>query len=155
MLQQFNDLIKAAGTNFNLDPKVIEAVIMTESLGLQWSCKYEPNYSYLVNPRDYADHLVISFDTEVMLQRTSLGLMHPMGGVCREHGFKGMLTEILKPELSIQYGCQHLKLKAERYGTDPSTLYAAYNAGSVQKTTGGMFINQKNVDRFMVNLNAL
>lgn len=155
MINDYLDLIEEASKQFGLDPKIVQAVVITESDGDMWSYRLEPSYAYLVNPRDWAAKNSVSLDSEIALQKTSIGLMQPMGGVCREWGFQDKLSEIFQPRLSLYYGCRHLLSKAQKYGTDPATMYAAYNAGSIIKTLGGMFINQRNVDRFMTNYNKL
>lgn len=155
VLDYFNPLIKQSSDTFKIDPLIIKAIILTESNADIWAYRYEDSYAYLVNPRDWADHLSITLNSEIQLQKTSIGLMQPMGGVCREYGFTNLLSKIFQPELSIYYGCMHLQKKVQKFGDDPATMYAAYNAGSVKKTPGGMFTNQRNVDRFMTNFNNL
>lgn len=144
-------LITQMSAQFSIEEPMILAVIETESGGNEYAIRYEPHYRYLVEPRQYAANLGLSMATEEMLQRTSFGLMQPMGGVCREHSFDDNLIKIMDPKLSVFYGCKHLKKKMQRYGDDPATLYAAYNAGSPQKTAGGMFTNQRHVDHFYRN----
>ncbi len=134
--------------HYRLERQLVLAVIQVESAGDPWSCRYEPAYPYLETPSQYAARNGINTTTEEVLQRTSFGLMHVMGGVFRQYGWQGPLPEAFKPEMSLEYGCRHLARKASKWGDDPCTLYASFNAGSVRKTPGGMFHNQKNVDRF-------
>lgn len=152
-LLPFEDIIQKNASEFSIEPMVIKTTIITESLGIPWSYRYEPTWpdKYLIQPMVYAENLGISAPSETILQKTSLGLMHPMGSVCRENGWKDMLSQIFEPRLSIYFGCIVLKKKMQAYGNDPCTIYAAYNAGSVIKTTGGLFINEANVDRFHQN----
>lgn len=148
----WRDLATQMSLQLGIDLVLILAVIETESHGDQWAVKYEPRYTYLYEPRQFAANLRISMETEETLQRMSYGLMQPMGGVCREHGFLDNLMKMTDPALSMLYGCKHLKKKMQKYGTDECTVYAAYNAGAPRKTPGGMFVNQKHVDNFYQNL---
>lgn len=125
----------------------VGACIMTESLGKPYSVRYEPNYQYLVHPRDWADKLGLSVETEECMQKCSFGYMHVMGGLARELGFDGMLPELFDVDLNLKYGTLKLKLLMQKYGNIHDSI-AAYNAGSVRKTDGGFYVNQKHVDRF-------
>lgn len=154
-LQMWRELILQFAKEYSIDPVVLAAVIHTESRGDMWSTRQEENYRYPVHPREWADRLGISYHTELTHQGTSWGLMHVMGGVAREYGFDGQLPQLIVPELSMKYGCKHLRNKAQKYGSDPCVLYAAYNGGSPRYTPGGMFQNQANVDNFYQNLLAV
>lgn len=148
----WKDLIEKMAVQYGIDMALLLAVVETESGGNQWVSRYEAQYSYLFEPRQIAANLGISMATEEVLQKTSWGLMQPMGGVCRELGYMDHLTKMTDPRLSMSYGCKYLKKKMQRFGMDECTVYAAYNAGSPRKTPGGLFVNQKAVDRFYQNL---
>lgn len=145
---RFLEQIKAAASRYRIPLDIAIALVETESTGNEWAYRYEPQYPYLEAPEIYAARRGISRASETALQMSSFGLTQVMGGVAREHSFQGDLPELFKPEVSLEYGFRHLRNKADRYGDEPGTLYAAYNAGSVRRTSGGMFINQKHVDRF-------
>lgn len=152
-------LIHEQAPKYGLDPLVVAAVIQTESIGNTYAVKYEPHFSLARvygELRDITDLLVTDTDTMEVIYRTSWGLMQVMGAVFYEHGghrnptYAGRwATSMLVPEIGIKYGCTHLKLKQERYGDDPERLYAAYNAGSPRHNETGMYVNQRQVDRFM------
>lgn len=131
----------------DLDPDHIAACILVESSGEPFSSRFEPGYKYLWHPRIYAERLNQSVETETTHQQTSWGYMHIMGANAREYGFEGFLPELTGADLGLKYGCIHLKNLLRKY-PDIYDAIAAYNAGSVRKTSGGMYTNQKHVDRF-------
>lgn len=51
-----------------------------------------------------------------------------------------------EPALGIWYGVKYLGRQLQRYGGDAAHAAAAYNAGSVRRTTSGKYINQGYVD---------
>jgi hypothetical protein len=146
--------IEEAGALHGIDTKHIAACILTETNGNRFAIRYEPHYRYLVNPKDFADRLNISVETEEFSQKTSWGLMQVMGGVARELGFVGHLPQLIEIEFGIKYGAMKLKKCMDKYGNIHDAI-AAYNAGSVRKTAGGLYFNQKHVDRFDSHLRSL
>lgn len=163
------DLIREKAREHNLEPEIIAAVIQTESGGNPFAIRCEAskfmdsngivilhsNWKYFLEPESFADTINSTRATEFAGQMTSWGSCQVMGAVAREHGFKGWFPELCEWNIGIEYGCRHLKQKAQRYGSDPAELYASYNAGMPKKTAGGMFINQRNVDHFMKNYREL
>lgn len=140
--------------HLDLEVPLIAATIAVESLGNTFAYRYEPNYKWLYGSDDTKEFARIggmTVETNLVCQKSSYGLMQVMGGVFYEyqgHQFEKTPLTMLLPEVGLKYGCIHLKAKQQKYGEDAAHTYAAYNAGSVQKTSGGMFFNQKNVDRF-------
>ena len=133
---------------FGIDFDFLMALVETESSGEPYASKYEPHYPYLEQPSEFAARLGITRLTEETLQRTSFGLCQVMGGVAREWGFQDHLMKLVIPEICFEIACKHILKKMKRYGSDPCTLYAAYNRGSIRKNPDGTFSNQKHVDRF-------
>jgi soluble lytic murein transglycosylase-like protein len=131
-----------------MDPNILLAIITVESAGNPFAVRYEPQWKYHHFPREVASRLNASYETEVVMQSCSWGLMQIMGSVAREKGFSGWLSELTKPELNIHYGALHFKGFLERHG-NLSDAVACYNAGSVRKTKGGNYVNQVYVDKVM------
>lgn len=147
--------IKKASIEHGIDPIHIAACIVTETAGNRFAARFEPKWRYFFEDRkSIADDLMISVETETMLQATSFGYMQVMGAVARENGFMGHITQLIEPEIGIKYGCIKLKKCLNKYG-DIYDAIAAYNAGGVRKTPGGFYENQKHVDRFDRNLREL
>ncbi len=138
-----------------LEPNWIAAVIMTESGGNQYATRYEPGWRYFYESRkDIAFDLGITVETETVSQATSWGLMQVMGSVAREHGYFGHLPAMSEIMLGLRIGCQVLDYHFKKTGLIKDAV-AAYNAGSVRKTPGGMYVNQKHIDRFDMHLRTL
>lgn len=148
-------MIDDASRKHKLEPELIASVIMVESAGNPAACRFEPQYRYTWNTRDFAELIGCTEPTMKVMQKSSYGLMQVMGGVAYEHGLHHEVkswqrwpTALCDSELGIEYGCRHLALKKREYGEDACRIYAAYNAGSVRMSKGGMFLNQRNVDHF-------
>lgn len=160
-------VIRDIAAKYRLSPEFVAAVIQTESQGNVFCMRAEVKktmteagqvlfvsaWRYFEEPDHFADQLkpYCSRPTEWVGQATGWGPMQVQGAVAREHGFTGWFSELCSWSLGVEYGCRHLRKKADRYGDDPATLYAAYNAGSPRKNNLGMFVNQGNVDNFMRN----
>ena len=138
--------ISTIAQSVNIDPFLVAAISMVESGGNPYAMRFEPKWAYAFKEKEYAKPLGSSEETEKNAQMTSWGLMQVMGTVAREHGFKGWLTELCRPELGILYGCKHLRLKLDKYKNTWEAV-AAYNAGSPRLTPDGKFENQYYVDR--------
>lgn len=149
------ELIREKASKHELEPELIAAVIQTESAGNSNAIRYEYRYRWTYSVNEFARILGCEPDTMEFMQKTSWGLMQVMGAVGFE---RGLLTEknpeqrwptsLLIPEFGVEYGCRHLKIHAKAK-EDVASIYASYNAGSIRKTPGGFFTNQKHVDRFM------
>lgn len=142
-------IIRELANDFSLDPLFIAAMIMTESSGITCKIRYEPKWKYAYNEFTFAQLTGVTKITEFHGQKMSWGIAQVMGTVARERGFKGLFPELCNPAIGLLYGVKHLKIKADRYGNDAATLYAAYNGGHPRIKANGKFKNQDNVDRFM------
>jgi soluble lytic murein transglycosylase-like protein len=152
-LRELTDAAKAEADKQGLDRDFVSAIISAESSWNPWVVRHEPLYTYLYCPRECASKFGIpSATTETFMQKTSFGLMQVMGAVAREAGFDRWLTELLQPEIGLQYGCMHLKKQLARYGGDEMKAAASYNHGSAQMTSGRLFVNQWYVDRVHAKL---
>ena len=132
-------LIEEIAPKHNLDPDLVEAICMKESSGNTLATRYEPAFY-----KTYVANMDLP-EEEKRLRSTSIGLMQVMGQVAREHGFKGPLEDLLKPEICLEYGCKHLAKKIEKYSI-PGGI-AAYNAGNVRRKDNGTYVNQYYVDK--------
>lgn len=147
-----------AGLN-GLDPYLVAAIIEHESHGESFKPHLDPGWRYFWYPKDFAEKLLISTETESALQSMSWGCMQVEGAVARQHGFKDDIPKLCQAELSIQYGCVHLKwLRTYKNCETESDLIASYNEGHPGKTSGGLYLNQPyvdGVDRYLRELRAL
>lgn len=140
-----HDIINMVAAKEKVDPKLIAAIAQHESGGNMWALRYEPNYQWLYRPADYSSALNISLDTEICMQKFSIGYMQLMMAVCRELGFKGPAGMMFDPETNFTYGSRHIKRFLDKYGNIPDAL-SAYNSGSPRRAVTGKLINQKYVD---------
>lgn len=141
--------IKTICEPMNLDPFLVAAIIMVESAGNPCAVRYEKSWRYHWDVRTFAQIAGTSQDTEHFGQSASWGLMQVMGTVAREHGFRGMFTQLcVEPELGIRYGCLHLKKFIEKYDTIEDAV-VSYNCGSPRRTEGGFYEQQGYVDKVM------
>lgn len=126
----------------NLPVECVRAFCLIESSDNEWAYRYEPHYKYLVG-----DVNSIS-QSERIGQMISWGLMQVMGGVAREHGFKGVFTELCNPSVGLSYGMKHLRKYYAKYQDWPDAI-ASYNAGSPRKDSDGRYVNQDYVDKVL------
>ena len=119
--------VKKIAKSYGLDWRVVGAMVSQESAGNQYAVRYEPRFfaRYLEGKskaqlRGYWPSPIPTFDTELRLRATSLGLMQVMGQTAREVGFDGQyLTELTDPSVSLECGCSYLRKmldRAERKG---------------------------------------
>lgn len=153
------DLIRKHADENGLDPYLVAAILQHESAGQSWKPHYDPGWSYPWFERNFAERLGISLETEHVLQAMSWGVMQVEGAVARQHGFQDDIPKLCQPELSIQYGCIHLKwLKQRPFCHSEDDLISAYNQGFPKKTDGGLYQNEpyvSDVARLLRELRAL
>jgi hypothetical protein len=145
----YRSLIEAAAQARNLDPNLVEGLILQESSGNTFSWNPEPRYRYLWNVATHQPFRPLTFaeraseepptdfpflkgdrDQEWWAQQASWGLCQVMGATAREEGFRGpYLTQLCDPETNLTIGCSVLaKLLLWSAGNVHLAL-AAYNAG--------------------------
>lgn len=142
--QSLATLCRNVANSMKVNPDLAVAICEQESNYVASAVRYEPNWSYLLEPEKYAKALGISAATEFQLQKFSWGAMQVMGSVARELGYKGHLTEMIIPQTGIFYGCVKLKHLSVKFG-DMKDVIAAYNAGNAIKTNGA-YSNKGYVD---------
>lgn len=129
-----SEIIYRNARDFQIDPRLIAAVIQRESSGNQYACRYEPKFftKYLQNKTraTLKGHVAANFQTEVMGRAFSYGLMQTMGNTAREAGFKEeYLTALCDPEMGITIGCKILKRFLNNNAKQDDALLA-WNGGS-------------------------
>lgn len=149
-----DELIVSVSEQNQLDPDLVRAIAQVESSYNPWAMRFEPAWRYFYFPREHADRLMITAQTEEMMQATSWGLMQVMGSVARELGFDLELPRLCIPEMGLNYGCKKLKKLFARYQYEEDVI-AAYNAGSPRKEKSGMYFNQRYVDKIRARLVSL
>ena len=141
-------LIERVAQEEKIPANILKAIVRVESGGRTDAVRYEPEWRYFNSPHDWASRFGITPATEGVFQSMSWGLCQVMGATARDLGHTGMLTDLLKPELSLRYGAKLIRSHVERYGEDAeSDIIAAYNAGSARKKDTGMYVNQRYVDK--------
>ena len=137
----------AAAIRHGLDACLLAGIVQQESGGNTWAWNPEPRYGYLWNVREGkpfrkltanesmseappADFPTLGGDRdqEWWGQQASWGAAQVMGGVAREHGFRGLyLPELCNPDVGLEYAARHLAAFISRW--DVSDAVSAYNAG--------------------------
>lgn len=129
------DLIRQIASQVGVYPNLAVAIAQVESGLVASRVRYESHWPHFVAPALFAKKLGISVETETQLQKFSWGMMQVMGAVARELLYDGHLTELIRPETGILYGCRKLKNLSARWPMRDD-LIAAYNAGSPIKENG-------------------
>jgi len=146
--------VEAISSKYDIDPKLVKAIIEVESSNEVYAVRHEPYFRWLYNVEDYTGLQTTA--TEETMQKTSWGLMQIMGATARELGFEGrFLVELINPETNIEYGCKYLAGLRDRFQHLDSQIaifddnkVAAYNAGSPRRENGE-FVNQDYVDKII------
>jgi soluble lytic murein transglycosylase-like protein len=133
---------------------LVAAIVQTESGGDPMAIRFEPDYKYVFKVSEFAKNNAITQTTELMIQKSSLGLCQVMGGLARELGHQGSLLELLIPEVNLKLATKHIKNLIVKYPIRDDMI-AAYNAGSPIKGLDGKYRNQGYVDKVVGYLNAL
>lgn len=136
------NLIKSLAPQYKLPWELVAAIVWTESNCNTWAYRYEPQYKYLLGSEETLTA------TERAGQMISWGLMQVMGGVAREHGFKGWFPMLCEPTVGLTYGCLHLAKFKTRYPSSWSDVIASYNAGR-PVFRDGAYMNQGYVDKVL------
>lgn len=146
ILKEFEKEIADNAGAWGVDMDLVKAIILTESSGLPWSFKYEPNFY-----KKYIASMKLS-PSQGVLRSLSMGLMQVMGQKAVEMGCNpDALPKLFDPVTNIFYGCKLLHNLFEKYKTIENVV-AAYNAGSPTKTATGKYENQDYVDKVLKNL---
>lgn len=115
-----------------LDPATLAGLVSQESQGDPWAVNVEPLYRYLVGD-DPGEHLsnpaIESLQDDLALQKISWGLCQVMGGVAREQGFAGWLTQLCDPAVGLETGARHLAAKIKQAHGDLHAGLQLYNGG--------------------------
>ena len=128
MSTDLTSLCKQIAEQNGVDANLIQAIAAHESAWNTYAVRYEPDWDYFVDLHNYASSLHITDHTEETLQSMSWGLMQVMGSVAREHGYTGMLTQLVEPDLNLLYGTLHVKGYLEKYGNEQDAI-SSYNQG--------------------------
>lgn len=149
-------LVRKCAESVGVDGDLAQAISLIESNHNPLAIRVEPNWKWFVTPEKFAFMAQITPITERMLQSCSFGSMQIMGGVLRELGFAGPLTDaIATPSIAITGSCKKLKTLVEKYPNSLPHAVDAYNAGSAVRTIQGKFVNQGYVDRVTAELNRI
>lgn len=131
--------IAIAAGKHEISANVIYGVCMAESNMDPLAARHEDNYRWLYHPSKVKP-AGCSMTTEIVLQKTSMGLMQVMGAVYRELGFRGWLSEVFYDTgIQLEYGCRHLRAKFQRFGFFEGLL--AYNSGTPRLKADGQYVN--------------
>ena len=109
-----------------LDPNLVEAVVVHESLGGRADAfRHEPQF--------YATYIKGKAQYRGMVPRriaSSYGLMQVMPTTAEMYGFSVSVPEFLfEPSLNLKYGCKHLAKMMAWAEHDVAKALGAYNAG--------------------------
>jgi len=130
---------------------IVLGIIETESGFNPYSARYESRYRWLYKPEDFYREYSSSVETEIVFQKTSIGLMQLMGANYRELGYKPPLPKLFEDwESQLLFGIKFFKRLYERYG-NISDAVSAYNQGNPAKREDGSYVNQKYVDTVLMN----
>ena len=130
---------------------IILGIIETESSFNPFASRYEPHYRWLYKPEEFYGEYSSSVETEIVFQKTSIGLMQLMGANYRELGYQPPLPKLFADiDSQLFYGVKFFKTLFERYGNIADAV-SAYNQGNPAKKQDGSYVNQRYVDTVLMN----
>lgn len=102
---EYEDIIRAHGRNYDLDPALLAAVVYVES-------RFDPN----------AESAAGAVGLMQLLPETAEGIALRTGGT------RFVVADLRDPEINVRYGAWYLRHLRDRYG-DLDLALAAYHAG--------------------------
>ena len=141
-------LIKRISVEKSVPASLIAAVIIAESGGRKYAAQYQPGYQHVHDPSSFARELGITSITEIVHQRTSVGLMQIMFATARGMGYRGHYAPFYDPEINIRYGAEYLKRLIFLHGNMLDAI-SSYNQGQPFKDKSGRYKNQEYVDKIL------
>ena len=139
-------IIERYALEFNVNHKLLHALILMESGGNRYAVQFQPGYRHLYQPYEFAKKLSITYVTEKVFQQSSHGYVQIMGGTARSLGFKGYPVQLYEPDTNIRLGAKFLGLLKKQYSSE-SDIISAYNQGQPFKRADGTYTNQAYVDK--------
>ncbi len=136
------DLVNELACKYQVDPKLVAAIIVQESSGNRWATRVEEAfYSKYLKPKlrsQLAGHvpsMIPTLSTEKWNRATSFGLCQIMGDTARVLGFDGQfLAEIYDERINIDLCCRFLykaygQFAAYQEPVKTEKVLLAYNGG--------------------------
>jgi soluble lytic murein transglycosylase-like protein len=120
----YRQLIELLAKGYDLDPNLVEAVVIAESSGCTDAFRFEPAFftRYLQAKPEYANQ-------NPRRVSSSYGLCQVMYTTAQEHGYSGLPEGLFVPDVGLRYGCLHLRKVFAWAGGDTRKALAAYNGG--------------------------
>lgn len=122
-MKTFEVVIRGKASQYDLDPKLVAAIIYQESSGKYYAVRMENGFY-----KRYIENLILPI-TEKLLRSCSYGLMQVMGQTARELGYSDSFDHLIKPEINIDLGCKLLKKHLDKTG-DIKKALLKYNGGA-------------------------
>jgi soluble lytic murein transglycosylase-like protein len=152
----YQDLIKSNALNFDIDAKLITAIIKTESSFNPYAIRPERGFwkRYWIGIKALF-YRTLEKDEKWLdypdLVSSSYGLMQLMLTTAMELGFRFTYpTELLNPVINIKFGCKLLRKFYDRYGSWDDAI-SSYNQGNNKKNLDGTYKNQDYVNKVKQN----
>jgi len=150
-------LIEKISAKYNIDYKIISAIIATESDYDIFAIRFEPNLHARLR-YDRLEHFAklnrVTESTEAILQCSSFGLAQVLGMTARNNGFHSPLPMLFLPDLNIDLACKIVSKLIDKYSKIGSVI-SAYNAGSLTYNMQGEFLNQAYVRKVLTKYASL
>jgi len=145
----YDEIIKRYAVIYDIDPKLIAAIIRKESSWKPYAYRIEPGFwkrylsgikrIFYSTPEKDEDWLKYPD-----IVSASYGLMQVMLSTAMEMGFRFTFPfELFDPSTNIKWGCAYLRKLYKRYG-DWNDAIASYNQGDNRKRVNdGEYVNQE------------
>lgn len=123
MKSPYREAIALAANKYELDPQLVEALVLQESAGKADAFRQEPAFwaRYCAHDPRFADE-------DPRRIASSYGLMQVMYTTALDHGYGGQPEGLFDIATNLEFGCRVLARLRRRF-TKPELYLAAYNGG--------------------------
>ena len=149
-VKHYSNEISKRAEKYGLEPSLVAAIILVESSGNPYAIRVAPGFWKRYSN---AYHRIIKANNPARrwlkypdVFACSYGLMQIMYGVAVEHGCRVRFpTELLKPDLNIEFGCRILAKKIKiKKSVEAGVL--AYNGGGNPRYPSKVFRLKRSID---------
>lgn len=148
MRTEYSREIAAAATRAAVSPRMVEAIVLTESSGRAEAFRFEPAIAaQIASGRLKPKHL----PANPLPRRiaSSYGLMQLLFITAADHGFAGEPELLFVPSVNLEFGCALLADLLRWAGGDYDKVLAAYNGGKGTAKGPRPWANQAYVDKVL------
>lgn len=120
----YRSLIEETATRYQLDPNLVEAIVIHESNGCADAFRHEDGFwrTYMAGKPEWTN-------CNPRRVASSYGLCQVLYTTALLYGFKAQPEYLFLPNVNLEYGCQHLLACLKKHNGEVAPALMAYNGG--------------------------